>query len=47
MRRHYLTMMAAKLSIPASGHEVRPFGWILETGAIGRRIGQTRKKRAP
>jgi len=46
MRRHYLTVLAAKLGVAAFGHGVRP----LATGPIGvpgDRIASARKKRAP
>jgi hypothetical protein len=47
MRRHQLTMMAAKLGTLVFGHEVRLESWIPRTGAQGDRIASTRRKRAP
>jgi hypothetical protein len=47
MRRHQLTMMAAKFGTLVFGHEVRPGTWIPRTGAQGDRIASTRRKRAP
>jgi hypothetical protein len=48
MRRHYCTIMAAKVGVQAPGHEVRPAqasGPLF--GVRGDRIGATTRKRAP
>ena len=47
MRRHYRTIMAAKVGIQAIGHGVRPISSGPTLGVRGDRIGATARRRAP